>query len=417
MLSGSDPINPNELRVKRAEVIALAEGIIATARKENRDLAGPELTHFDALTAAIASLDADIASKEKVGAKSGRVNPGGLGSAITSEGRALPIFAKGQSVGEHLRRSDPTGAVSLGELVRAMAVGGGRPEVRAALAEGTDSAGGFTVPLSLFGNFFDKLRARSQVFAAGAQTLLLDTGKANTIATILTDPTAAWRAENDTISPSDMTFGAVSFTPKSLASLVVASNELIEDSLNLEDALTLSLTSALSSELDRVALIGAGSGNEPKGVSKVSGIGSVSMGTNGLALASYDPFIQALGVLQGANALDPTAVILAPRTAQEVALLKDTTGQPLRRPEAIQNLPFLTTSKLPLTETQGSASTASRAVMGYFPDLYVGVRTSLNIRVLRERYAENLQYGFLATLRADIGVAHAASFCNIVGIL
>jgi HK97 family phage major capsid protein len=55
--------------------------------------------------------------------------------------------------------------------------------------------------------------------------------------------------------------------------------------------------------------------------------------------------------------------------------------------------------------------------MGYFPDLFVGVRTSLHIQVLQEKYADNNQVGFLATLRADIAVAHAASFANIIGIL
>jgi hypothetical protein len=40
----------------------------------------------------------------------------------------------------------------------------------------------------------------------------------------------------------------------------------------------------------------------------------------------------------------------------------------------------------------------------------------LRIEFLRERYADNLQFGFLAYLRADVAVKHAASFCSIVGI-
>ena len=214
-----------------------------------------------------------------------------------------------------------------------------------------------------------------------------------------------------------MTFGSVVFNPKTLAVIVTASRELVEDSLNLQQAITMSLSKSFASELDRVALIGAGSGSEPKGCSKFTGVGSVSMGTNGAAIANYDPFVQALGTLRTANAADPSAVIMHPRTDQAVNLLKDSQNRPLERPEAIANLPFLVTSKLSITETQGSASTASRAIMGDFSELIVGVRHVVGIELLREKFADNYQYGFLCSLRADIAVAHAASFCNIVGII
>ena len=46
-----------------------------------------------------------------------------------------------------------------------------------------------------------------------------------------------------------------------------------------------------------------------------------------------------------------------------------------------------------------------------------GVRTSLRIEILRERYADVLQYGFLAYLRADIGLTRPKTFCELVGIL
>ena len=41
----------------------------------------------------------------------------------------------------------------------------------------------------------------------------------------------------------------------------------------------------------------------------------------------------------------------------------------------------------------------------------------MRIEVLRERYADNLQYGFLAYLRADVAVTHAASFGKLIGII
>ena len=38
------------------------------------------------------------------------------------------------------------------------------------------------------------------------------------------------------------------------------------------------------------------------------------------------------------------------------------------------------------------------------------------LEVLRERFADNLQYGFLAWMRADIAIAHSESFQQVVSI-
>ncbi|HEV2395722.1 MAG TPA: phage major capsid protein [Candidatus Sulfotelmatobacter sp.] len=430
-----------DLLAERHDLFVKAEALVHGARTSGTDLAGDNLVTFNGCIATMKDIDLKLDMLEKVSAgferersfpvlPMTRTNPGtrvgmpdnGNGPVIgrDADGNEVPIFGKGQSVEAYTRQHHEDysegGAVTLGGLVKAMCLGGGSPEIRNALSISTDSAGGLTVPVVILTQIIDALRARSCMFEAGARTLMLDTGKSTTIAAIASDPTAAWRAENADVAVSDMSFTPVSFTPKSLAVMVVASRELLEDSLNVNEALMLSLAKAFASELDRVGLIGAGTGSEPKGVSKVTGIGSYSMGTNGATLANYDPFVEALGILQAANANDPTAVIIAPRTAKQLSLLKDTLNQPLRRPTALENLPFLVTSKLPINEVQGGSSAASRAVMGYFPDVLFGIRSALSIEVLREKYADKLQYGILAHLRADVAVAHAANFCNIVGL-
>lgn len=409
--------NIRELKAQRGDLLALAEGLIKTAKAANKDLQGSELNQYNTVLASIRGLDGEI-QKLEVSQTRNQATPVALGRDST--GKSLPIFGKGQSLEAYVRQNvagSPDGEISFGELARAMALGGGSPAVRAALAEGTDSAGGVTVPVVLSAMLVDRLRAKSTVFQAGAETLVLDTGKATTITAIASDPVAGWRAENAAVATSDMTFAPITLTPKSLAVIVTASRELIEDSINLNQALMSCLTKSFAAELDRVALIGAGSATEPKGCSKVSGVGSVSMGDNGAALTNYDPFVQALGTLRTANASDPTAVIMHPRSDQELNLLKDSQNRPLSRPACIETLPFLVTSKLPINETQGSANTASRAVMADFTELIVGIRHNIVIEILREKYADSLQYGFLAHLRADIAVKHAASFCNVVGIL
>jgi HK97 family phage major capsid protein len=416
--------NLNEVRAERHDIFSAAEKMVKAAREAGKDLVGADLAQYNGLIAQIKVLDKQIEKLSSVGT--------GVYTAHTqvpvnqtttfardTEGKRLPIFAKGQSVTGHMRQelgSPEDGEVNLGAVCRAMALGGGSPAVRNALSIGTDSAGGVTVPVLTSSMVIDALRARCTVFQAGAQTLVLDGAKSTTIAAIVSDPTATWRAENAAVSTSDMSFSPVTLTPKTLAVTVLASRELIEDSLNLNEALMMSVAAAFAQELDRVALLGSGTGAVPKGIVNISGVGSYSMGANGAAITSYDPFVQALAVLRGANAQDPTAVIINPRTDLEINLLKDSQNRPLGRPKAIENLPFLVTSKLPITETQGTSSTACHAFMGNFEELLIGVRTELRIEILRERYADNLQFGFLCYLRADVAVKHAASFCSIVGI-
>ena len=72
---------------------------------------------------------------------------------------------------------------------------------------------------------------------------------------------------------------------------------------------------------------------------------------------------------------------------------------------------------MPVDETQGTASDASTVIFGNLLELFIGVRNTVQIQVSKERYSDNFQYGFLAHLRADIQLAHPASFCELIGII
>jgi HK97 family phage major capsid protein len=411
--------NLNELRAERADIYEAAQQLVQQAKASGKDLAGVPLSNYNGLLATLNALDKQIAGMPSASAHTPVSQPTTF--ARDTEGNRLPIFRKGESIEAHMRQqgsvSSEDGEVTLGGVCRAMAIGGGSPAVRNALSIGTDSAGGYTVPVLTSALLIDALRARCTVFAAGANTLVLDGAKSTTIAAIASDPTAAWKSEGAAVATSDMTFSPVTLAPKTLAVICTASRELVEDSINLDQALQISIAAAFAQELDRVALLGSGTPPVPKGLVNIAGIGSYSMGTNGAVLSNYDPFVQALGILRGANAQDPTACILNPRSDLELNLLKDSQNRPLGRPKAIENLPFLVTSKLPINETQGSANTACHAFMGNFDEMIIGMRAALRIEFLREMYAGNLNYGFLAYLRADVAVKHAASFCSIVGIL
>ena len=237
------------------------------------------------------------------------------------------------------------------------------------------------------------------------------------MARIITDPTVSWRSENAAVAESDPVFDNVSFTARSLAVFFKVSRELFADSVNINEACQRVLTGAMAVEVDRVCLLGSGSAPQPKGIVNFSGIGSVSMGTNGAQLTNYDKLLDTYQALLDAKAADPTAAIMAPRTMISLDKLKDTTNQPMQRPTSLSKLPFLTTTGMPVNETQGTANNASTTIIGNFRELMIGMRQELVIEVLRELYAPNLQFAFVAHLRMDVQLQHPASFAKLVGII
>jgi HK97 family phage major capsid protein len=303
--------------------------------------------------------------------------------------------------------------VSLGALIRGIFSRSKESEVRAALAESSDSLGGVSVPDIVMARFVDTLRAAVVCMRAGAVTVPLTSDK-TTIARTASDPVAAWRAEAGPVSESEPTFEAILFTARSLDVLIKASREVIEDSVNIEKALEAALRGAFAVELDRAALVGSGSAPEPRGVANITNVGSVA---GGGALTSYDKIMDAVYEILKDNAPMPTGIIMPPRTAVALAKLKTgltSDNTPLRVPELIANIPRYVTTSLPITEAPG---TASRIIMGSFNQLYFGIRADLRIQVANELYAANGQIGFFANLRCDVQVAHPESFAMVTGIL
>lgn len=297
----------------------------------------------------------------------------------------------------------------IGDYLRSMVCGAKTDLEKRALSEGTDSAGGYTVPTALASQMIDLLRAQSVCSRAGAPTIPLTT-KENLIAKVASDPTPAWRSEEGSITVSDPTFTSVSLQPKSLACIVKVSRELMEDSLNLPVMLPQILATSMAKEWDRVALLGSGTAPEPEGVANVSGIGTNALSAD---LTSYAPLVTARTAVKNANA-DPTAYIMSVRDEGTFAGLTATDNQPLNAPRQVAEIPWLTTTAIPTDG--GAGSDESTIFCGDFRHLYMGVRTELTIMISKELYMETGQYAFLAWFRGDIAVAHPGAFHTTTAI-
>ena len=320
--------------------------------------------------------------------------------------QSMRSWAQARSpISENLR------GMNAGQFLRAMVVQDKTDVERRALSESTDSAGGYTVPDMLSAELIDKARAASVVMQAGAQTVPL-TSDSNTIAKVLTDPTPAWRDEAGAVANSDGTFGAVVLTPRSLAVAVDISAELMADSLNLATALPNILAAAMAVELDRVSLIGTGTAPQPRGIANTVGIGTLAQDA---LIANYANLSRARTGILTANRGPVSAYIMHPRDEGSFTNLADSTGQPLMAPRAVEVIPMLTTTSLPVNG--GAGTDESTIIAGNFAHLLVGIRSGIQIELFKgPKYISNLQFTMVAHMRADIAVEDPGAFFTITGV-
>jgi HK97 family phage major capsid protein len=333
----------------------------------------------------------------------------------TANGEAVPLLEKRHSIASFLpAQREPLG-FGLTDLLRGYAFGPSNEAEKRAMTVGTASSGGVLVPTPLSAQVFDRLRARTVLLQAGARIVPMDATTLK-IARITGDPTAAWRNEGAAITPADPTTDTVTLTARSLAAMIQVNRELLEDAPNAESVVTNVLAQAMAVQLDAAGLVGSGTPPTPQGIRGATGPTQVSMGTNGAAFTAWGPVLDLVRDLEIANAGTLTAMIAHPRTWRAVNGLVDTTNQPLLAPPRIADVPRLSTTSLPINETQGTSTDASTLFAGDFSEVLLGLRTDLRIQLLDQTYAANGQVGFLAWMRADWQLARPAAVGRLIGV-
>jgi HK97 family phage major capsid protein len=306
----------------------------------------------------------------------------------------------------------------LAAFFRGVAGGHTTDAIKASLTEGTDSSGGYAVPSWLLPGILKALVPASSMLTAGTNVAVLDRqGDSFKIAAVDSVPTAAWRSENGTLAESDPSFRGITIVPRSLAFVFKVSRELLADAPGMEQALRIAIAQAFAKEIDRAGLIGTGTAPEIKGVLNTTGIKTFDMGTNGGSLDDYSTVIKARRTLADANAPMPNAIITSNREAETIDLFADTTGQPLRRPPALDALQFVSTSQIPTNDDHGTATNASSMYLGAWNLATFYMREQLSIQKLNELYAATGQIGFACHARVDLALAYPAAFCAIKGVI
>ncbi len=288
-----------------------------------------------------------------------------------------------------------------------------------AMSAGTDSAGGFIVPDQAIPQLIEKLKAQAIALALGARELNA-TGSPIIIPRVKTSVTAGWMTgENTTINASDMVLGQMSLSPKTLASRVILSNQLLELSLPAADALIEDdMASQLGLGLDFGALMGTGFGGSPLGIINDPDVLTESITSAQIKYAELVGFQDALdteNALRGklGFALHPAMFTQAMKietitgagggTIEVVRKAIDSGG-----PQTLLGYPFKTTTAFTASTGAGSM------VFGNWDDMIIALWGGLRLRssdVSDDAFSKD-QTHIRGIMRADIGRRHAESFCK-----
>jgi HK97 family phage major capsid protein len=239
------------------------------------------------------------------------------------------------------------------------------------------------------------------------------------IGRLTADPTAAFKTEGSAISASDPAFDFVQLSATSLTALTVASVEFLQDAPNADQVVSDAIAKTMALELDKAVFFGqlgaTGTNDEgaayglaspyPKGILKnlLDNASSQVLGfqTNGTAQTSTTPWNEVLAAYYQVKTKNemPSAMVSNDKLVQQYTNLYDTTNQPLRRPELLTTLPWLTTNMIPSYTRGTMTSRATDLFVGDFSQVLVGQRLALEVRVLTDRYAELGQVGILSYWR------------------
>jgi len=282
---------------------------------------------------------------------------------------------------------------------------------------GTNADGGFMKPTDHMGNeFIAALRGRLEVAGLGARIM---TGLQGDVAIpkISAGGTAGFVGEGSSVSEVNQTFAQLSLSPKTLGTMTDISRKLaFQSDPSAEAIIRDDLMGAVAAKIEDVCIEGDGS-NEPTGVTKTSGIGSVAIGTNGGAPTWASVTALVKEVEQDNAALtDNQGFLTNPKvkhklggtakvgSSDSVMILDDPW-------DTLYGYPIRFTTHVPSDLTKGSTSgTCSAMIFGDWSNLVIGFWSGMDVLVDVFTGAPAGNIRILVHQDLDVGVRHAQSF-------
>jgi HK97 family phage major capsid protein len=379
--------------LKEARGAKLKELEALTQSAGTRAFTAEERTKFDALEADIKAINADIEREERALA---------LQAGSTEQAKQTHVDVPGLDRKE-LRKYSLLRAINLlaekrqvdgleGELSRDIAKRLGRdPQgffvpVEAFMEHrvnqvGVAADGGYTVGQDIsFANMVELLRNQSHVLGLGARVL---TGLVNDvqIPRVLTGAVAYWVTESGQITQSSATFGQLALKPKRLgASVPYTKQFLAQSGLAAEAFIRDDILAAFGTELDRVAINGAGV-VEPLGILNLAS-GDRSTSVTFGAAATWAKVVEFETNVATANALQlpgsPYAYLSTPATKGKWKTAPKVSGQAIflwEGGDQVNGYSARATNQFP------TSGTLNQVIFGQFGQVVYGEWAGMDVTV------------------------------------
>lgn len=368
--------NINVLKQQKNERKVAAETLLNAAIAAGRGLNTAEQEQYDGHVAAIRGLETTIAQHAEIASFGTERN-----DAVVSP-RGAVVDANPRATAEY--NADFQAYVRTGEI-------------RAALNIGTPAQGGFVVPQEFETELVKKLVAVN-VMRQISRTLTTTSDR--NIPVQAGKAVAYLTAEGVAPTQSTPTFGRLTMSAYKIACLILASEELMEDSfINVSSEILSQWTDATGLLEENLFVAGTGSG-QPTGV--LVDAADSGIVTAAPAAITFDELLKlqyALPRQYRTNA----SFLLKTSTALLTRQLKDGNGQYLWQPNTQTGQPALLLGK-PVYESDAmpaAAATNKSVLFGDFGYYRIADRGARTFTRLNERYADTGQIGFRGTERVD----------------
>lgn len=281
--------------------------------------------------------------------------------------------------------------------------------MRRDLVVGTGTAGGHTVATNLLaGSFIDMLRNRMVMDRLGATVL---NGLVGNIAIPrqTSGATAYWVAESGAPTESAQAFDQVTMSPKTVGAFTDYSRKLLlQSSIDVENFVRMDLTKQIAIEIDRAALYGSGSSNQPLGLKNVSGINTKDFAA---AAATFAEIVALETEVAADNADAGTLAYLVNargRGALKTTEKASSTGQFIWGSDNLVNGYRAEVSN----QVEGTAGSTEDHFFGNWADALIGFWSGLDLTVDPYTGSTAGTVRVVALQDVDVAFRHPQSFCR-----
>jgi HK97 family phage major capsid protein len=375
-----------ELKTEKGRLFNELNDVYNVAKNESRNLSSDELQKADKLIEAMNVKDSEIRNLEAFAARKAEFeNTPAIAEVKTSKQSRSNVFSKYLRYGmQELSREERY-------LLR-----GTNPQTT------SDSAGGYTIPegwtseLDIARQFVGEVESVARVFS---------TATGNTLPIPKVDDTAtdaSLQTEGSATTVADMTFGNTDLSAYNYSTLVKVSKQLLQDEeVNLIGYLTELLGQRIARATNAALTTGDGSG-KPNGIITAATVGKTAASATAI---THEELIDLYYSVDPSYRMGTSCYYMMNDAVHAAVRKLGLTAAENFNPITFSNdgTMFILGKEVKINQDMASAiSTGNKTILfGDFSGYAVRVAGGINVLRMDERYADELNVGFIAYKRVD----------------